>query len=465
MNWFYSFAMKQLSNVDAALWFTDTTNCPMSGATLLICDPSGSPSFSFFAVRDLLATRLHELPPLHYRVAGARLGLDRPWFVDDAEVDVDFHVRRIAVPAPGGRHELDELVGHLLSYPLDRARPLWELWFIEGVEHGRVALLLKLHHVIVDGVSALALVDAVFDDAAPSQRFGADAWQSHSPRIPRLGRRALAAYLNVTMLTPLRMLRLALQTLSPQRVVRGMTNKPAHLFEAPVARFNAEVSPQRRISRSRVPLDRVKAVHDAYGVTLNDVVLALISDALRRYLQAHNDLPHQPLLAQIGISTRHDDRAWGNQITSANVRLATDLVDPVQRLTTIHNESQRAKARAKTRAQRRVVGLTETIPPGLVALAVGAWAASGVGRRLPPINLIISNIRGPEYRRHVAGAVIEQQIPLGPLAVDVGLNITCNSCDGWIEFGFVTTPEIADDINELADGIAPALQALEDAAV
>jgi diacylglycerol O-acyltransferase len=461
--------MRQMSGQDAAFLYGETPNWHMHVSGLMIVDAAGAPDgWSFERFREILISRIPEVPQLRWRYVDVPFGIDRPSWIEEADIDPDFHIRRIALPQPGGDEELGEVIGRLASYKLDRTRPLWEAWCIEGLEDGRVAIFQKMHHAIVDGVSGAGLAEVLLD-LEPTPRVSSTEITDEivDSRVPSQLEMLACAAARTTVRTPFRLARFtrqsARQLVSAVPVLRG--EQPVSLpLTAPRTIFNTDPTPHRRFSSARIDLERVKKVKDLHGVKLNDVVLALCSSAMRNYLLEVDTLPDATLIAQCPVSMRvEDDEAQvGNKVGSLFASLATDVEDPVERLKTIHESTQSAKEMREAMAAHQIMGLTETTPPGLIALAARMYTGAGLASRTPPaVNVVISNVPGPDFPLYVAGGRLEALYPMGPLLVGMSLNITVFSLAGKLDVGVMCCPDTVPEAHLIAEGLEPALAELE----
>lgn len=459
--------IEQLPAADAVFLAMETPQAPWHVGGLTVLDPTACPDFGFERLRDTVAERIRLAPRFTRKLRSVPLGLDRPYLVDDPDFDVARHLHRVAVPSPGGMRELADLAAYLFSRPLDRGRPLWELWWIEGVENGRCGMLMKSHHCLMDGVSGTGLGELLCDlDPDPARGpalapdvAGADSGAGRAPSDLEVGLRAAASLAG----SPGRLARfggrMLRQTLG-QALARGRPGAPPLPFEIPTTEFNAPVGARRAFACASVPLDAVKAVKQRFGVTVNDVLLAITGAAVRGYLLARGGLPDESLVAMIAVSTRsEDDRSVGNQVTAVPVVWATDEPDPVRRLEALHANARVSKSLARDWDARMMEGLGEALPPGL--LQVFMQAAGGRAAALfNPGNAVVSTVRGTPVPLYVAGARIECMYPLSVLAPGHGLNVTVITYCGRADVGFVVDPALVPDPWSLAEGIAPALDEL-----
>lgn len=462
--------MRRMSGIDAAFLYGETPAWHMHVSAVLIGDPSTAPhGFSVDRLKENTERRLHLAPQFRWRLVEVPFGLDRPGWIEDPDFDIDAHIRRIGVPAPGGPEQLGNLIGDLVSLKLDRRKPLWEFWIIEGLEGGKIAILAKIHHSIIDGVSGSELAGVLMDmepDPAPVEVPDEPRPVEPIPNNVELVARGVGH----TLLTPYRTVRLARQTVRQGLKFIGFQrqeNSPPTPFQAPRTSFNTELTPHRRFAYKSVPLEDVRDIKNAFGVKVNDVVLALCAGTLRRYLDKRGELPDSPLIAQCPVSLRTDDDKTdvGTKVAAMFASLATDIDDPAARLLAIHESTQGAKEMQKALAAERIMGISEAAPPALISLAARMYTAAGLDTRTPPImNLIISNVPGPPFPIYSAGAKLEAIYPMGPLLYGTGINVTVFSYLEKIDFGFMVCRDVVPEVWDLAEGIPLALDELREAA-
>ncbi|OBJ88043.1 diacylglycerol O-acyltransferase [Mycobacterium gordonae] len=458
--------MQRLSGLDASFLYLETDTQPMHVCSILELDTATMPGgYTFDRLRDALAVRLAAMPEFREKLADSPLNLDHPVWVDDKNFDVDRHVHRIGLPPPGGRAELSEICGHIASLPLDRRRPLWEMWVIEGVagtdchRDGRLAVMIKVHHAGVDGVTGASLMSQLCtteaDAPAPDPVRGvgdASGWQIAAGGLLRFATRPLQLA-NVVPDT----VNSVLDTL--QRARDGLTM--ARPFAAPRTVFNATVSGRRNIAYADLNLDDVKTVKDHFAIKVNDVVMALVSGVLRQYLADRNVLPETSLVASVPVSVHgKSPRAGRNQVSAMFASLHTEIADPVHRLKAIAEANSVAKQHSSAIGATLLQDWSQFAAPAVFGAAMRVYAMTRLTETLPVHNLVVSNVPGPQVPLYLLGCEVKAMYPLGPIFHGSGLNITVMSLNGRLAIGLIGCPELVPDLWEMADDFSVVMEEL-----
>ena len=481
--------MRQLTSVDAQFLALETPRQTGHVGGLAILDPSTTPAgkLELTDIQQMLAERLPLLPPLRWRLAEVPFGLDYPYWVDDEDFDLDFHVRELALPPPGTDDKLAEQVARIFSRPLDRARPLWELYLIHGLEEGHVGMLTKIHHAAIDGLSGAEIMGVLFDlqpegRELPERRDKRNGREPSEVEMLARGLMGLPRY-------PVRMLRSipgALPNLdatqfgtipgaetvakASERLLKTLRGRreggelERAKLRAPRTSFNGRISPHRRFVFGQLSLDEVKEVKNAHGVTVNDVVVAICAGAVRRWLISHSELPSDPLVAQIPVSVRSEEQqgTYGNRIMLMSAPLFTNYVDPLERLQATHDALASMKQRHRAMPADLLRDTNHFIPPAVFARAARATFTIATSQRgRPTWNLVVSNVPGPQIPLYCAGAELKANYPVSVVTDGMGLNITVMSYRGHMDFGIVTDRDQVPDAWRFIEFLDDALAELK----
>lgn len=490
--------MRQLNGIDVSFLNLEAGATYGHVSSMNLFDPSGVPGGAGVdAMKALILERLDLLVPFRRRLVEVPFGLDLPYWIDDASFDVDFHIRHHAVPPPGTPQQLADVIARIHGRALDRSRPLWELYVIEGVDDGRlVAQLTKVHHAAIDGAAGAIMLAAILDTDPAVRPSGQIApWTPEPvPSDADLLQRTLIDYIR----RPEKLIRLSVNTLRELsastnsgglRALADLAAQPIpgplgsymrrrlrahHANEvdrppalpstaAPRTPWNHQISPHRRFAYTSVDLETAKQIRRNVGCTFNDVVMAICAGALRRYLQHHGCLPEEPLIAMVPVSVRtgEEDDMFQNRVSALLADLATNEADPLRRLERVRASMDAAKEDFRAIPADLLQDFSRFAPPAVAARAMRMYSRLRIADRLnPPFNLIISNVPGPSYPLYAAGARLEHFYPVSALVDGQGLNMTVQSYCGNLDFGIIADRELVPDVWLLTDLIHAAVDEL-----
>ena len=462
--------MDRLSGLDASFLYLESGAQLMHVCGLIVVDPATVPGgYDFDEFKQELSRRVSGIAMFNRKLKFVPGRIDFPVWVTDDEFDIERHVHRLAVPAPGGERELTEVAGHLAGIPLDRSRPLWEMYVIEGLATGQIAVFSKMHHASVDGVSGSNMISYLcsLEADAPPLDTGPDPSSNGHQRAPSdlelVGRGVVATVAKpwqlAKLVTPT--VRTVAETVSRARQGTAM----AAPLTAPRTSFNGTITGHRSIAFTDISLDDIKAIKNAVpGATVNDVVLALSGGALRRYLKDRDELPDASLLASVPVSVRDESTSTRgrNKVSSIFCRLGTDIEDSRERITAMSVANAHAKDHHKAVPADTLQEWAEFAAPRTFGLAVRMVSDLRLAERAPVIhNLVISNVPGPPVPLYFMGSRIDALYPLGPVFHGAGLNITVMSNNGQMHIGAIACRELMPRVWDLADQYQDELEAMK----
>ena len=451
--------IKQLSKEDVMFVAGETDSIYQHVGVLIVLDPAEQPGFDFKRFRQHCIERTSLIPQFRWKLHSVPMGLDRPYWVEDENFSVDHHIRRIALPRPGDDSVLREVAAHLYSKHLDRNRPLWEAWFIEGLEHGKFAYLQKFHHCMMDGEGALKMIGVICDtehDAPAGKVIDKSISDAKAGHVPTSQERSSRALQHLSRL-PGDAAKGLYDILRPKLLEQFVwPRKPRdETVVVPTACFNGVIGADRSLAVASLPMSALKTVKLHFGVSLNDVLLALVSTAVRTYLLDSGQLPDESLRTNIPVSLRvDDDTRLSNKVTTTTVTLATNVDDPVDRLKAINLESEQAKAQAHEGGMG-VVELFQMMPPILVSTLMDSLPVEQAPQMLGA-NIIVSNVRGGTVPMYIAGAKLEKMYPMSILTAGIGLNITCISYLDHMDCGIMVDPDLVPDYGQISANLESA---------
>ena len=462
---------ERLTGLDASFLYLETPTLHMHVAIVAVLDPATVPDgYSFRRIRQMIADRVPLVPVFQRRLVEVPLRLGHPVWVDDPEFDIDNHLRRAALPSPGGMRELGDFAADVTSRRLHRDRPLWEMWVVEGLEGGKVALVAKMHHSTIDGVSGAELLGVLFDlepDPPAPERQGKRQLDLRVPSNLELLSHAVLSRL----LRPLGIGRMAWRTaqaiVDVRKVRQGGAGRAAFPLSAPRTSINVSIHARRRVAFAAANLADVKKLKNAMGTTVNDVVLAICAGALRSYLLAGDELPDIPLVSVVPVSVTPEmaELKGSNKVSAMFVQLPCEVEDPLDRLRAVHEGTKGAKEEHNALGAATLQNWVEHASPNVFAVAARLYTRMKLADRHRPLaNLVISNVPGPDFPLYMGGSELLGMFPLGPVMEGIGLNITIMSYRGVLNWGLSSDARAVPRLWDIAAAIPSALTELMEAA-